>query len=176
MVPKAIVIRGPAGAGKSTVALDVIQYFRNQSQNFAYIEQDYFNGTVCGRQANYRELVIQMMSQNVRACKSSGYNVLVEGILNTDYFSSVFDDIITCYGEDNVTFYYFDVSLNETKRRHMTRAKANDFSVDMLDEWYSAASHVNYDREVVLNETLSKEEAVKIIIRNYESNELNASL
>jgi hypothetical protein len=60
--------------------------------------------------------------------------------------------------------------------KHMTRAKADDFSVDMLDEWYSAASHVNYYREVVLNETLSKELAVKIIIRNYERNELNASL
>jgi uridine kinase len=167
--PKLIVIRGPAGAGKSTVANSVLSSFRSSIQNrrFAILEHDYFNNVVTGRLLGYRDLTMQMLKQNILACKELDYDVILEGILNIVYFKAMFEEILSSFGEKNGTFYYLDVPLLETKIRHSTRKKANEFSADLLDDWYSAASLSIFLNEKILSSTLSAEQSGEIIIHNY---------
>ena len=62
-----IVIRGPAGSGKSTVAERVVQQLRADKVPVAYLEQDYFRNIVAGGGGTSRDLSRVML----RACALS---------------------------------------------------------------------------------------------------------
>jgi len=169
--PRLIVVRGPAGAGKSTITRQATAQLRATHNEIpvALEEQDYFNNTIAGRQSGYRDLAIKMILRSGLACREEGYSLIVEGVLNIVYYKDCLDQLIAAYGIANTTFYYMDVSLEETKARHQTRPKAKEFSADLLDEWYAAASPSGYANEVTLGQHLSAQESIDIIVGSFSN-------
>ena len=57
--------------------------------------------------------------------------VILEGILNSHRYGEMLKELIR-YFDENAFAYYFDLSLEETIRRHNTRDKRYEFGEDSL--------------------------------------------
>ena len=164
---KLIIIRGPSGAGKSTVSKGVVDAIRLQGRLCAIIDQDHFLNVIPGNQANCRELCCEMIFQCALACKNQKYDVVLEGILNIVYCSSLFEKLKELFGQTNISYYYFDVSLEETQKRHVTRAKAKEFTIERMVNWYKSASPTFFENEIIISNESSATDSITFILEQY---------
>ena len=154
-----VVVRGPAGAGKSTVSAAVLALLRGASppRRVAYLEQDYFRNTACGGGKGAREAARDMLLAAARAAVAAGYLVLLEGILSAPHHA----EALAALGREagGLACVYLDVPLEETKARHAGRAKSAEFGGEKLEEWWSSsaplgcAGELRIGRDSALSET-----------------------
>ncbi|HVC36560.1 MAG TPA: AAA family ATPase [Candidatus Dormibacteraeota bacterium] len=162
---KLIVLRGPSGSGKSTVAK---MLFESATRKIALIDQDHyrfiFKPAGGGSKPNSDSIHKMIKSDTLIALKD-GYDVILEGILSVKSYSKVLDEIFVKHPEGNFMF-YFDISLEETLKRHKSRAeKFPDFGEKEMREWYPVAHRSNHRLEQIIPEAFSAEKAFKFIKR-----------
>jgi adenylate kinase family enzyme len=162
---KLIVLRGPSGAGKSTVAN---RLFKQAKRKSCPIEQDHyrfiFKPAGGGSKPN-SDTIHKMIQNDVQIALSDGYNVILEGILSVKSYSRVLDEIFNYHSGESYV-YYFDISFEETIRRHSTRkiTRGSGFDQDDMREWYPAAHKSNHKLEQIIPESSSLEEIVNKIL------------
>ena len=167
--PTVVIIRGPAGVGKSTVSSILCQRWKERkgSNNpvfpVAYLEQVYFRNVIAGGQAGSRELSTSLLLQAIKTCYDAKYHVVVEGILNVKYCLPMLEEVLQHCGSDHVKIYYLDASLALTQQRHLTRSKANVFGIECLAEWYSAASPCGIAGERIIDTSVNNLSADTIV-------------
>jgi chloramphenicol 3-O-phosphotransferase len=155
-VPRLIVLRGPSGAGKSSVAARLLESPRPT----ALIEQDAYRFIFNVREGEmYSTMVRQLVRDNVLAALGNGFDVIVEGILSTRGYRDVFATIFREHPHGNHLF-YFDVSFEETVRRHAGRPKAPLFTEADMRRWYRPRDLLGYDFEQVIDERSTLDETV----------------
>lgn len=129
---KLIVLRGQSASGKSTVAKELRSSFTTPT---ALIEQDYLRRALLGEIGTTTFNNVGLIEQTIRYSLEKGYNVIVEGILTSEKYESMFERILKKHPEQNY-FYYFDISFEETLKRHSTKPIANEFGEEKMKEWY----------------------------------------
>lgn len=154
-----IILRGPCGAGKSTVASRLLASPRPT----ALIEQDAYRFIFNVREGEmYSKSVRQMIRDNVLGALGNGFDVILEGILSTKGYRDVFATIFREHPRNNHLF-YFNVSFEETVRRHRGRAKAALFSEAEMRPWYRPRDVLGYDFERIIEEDSSLDDTVSSI-------------
>jgi adenylate kinase family enzyme len=160
---KLIILRGPSGAGKSTVAKIL---HSEAKSDVVLIEQDYYRMNLLNHgdatKLDKSALLHDMIESDTLIALKHGFDVILEGILNPDSYLPIFERVWQEHPEDNYMF-YFDISLEETKRRHRTRDKFGDFPEEHMDDWYVFAKRSFVDLEVVILESNSIEQTVSRI-------------
>ncbi len=156
---KLIILRGPSGAGKSTISK---RLFESAKRNTALIEQDQYRFMFSppGGELNSKT-IHEMILQNTLTALRDGYDVILEGILNVRSYGKTFETLIREHPTQNYLF-YFDVSFNETIRRHRTRLAKGKFKFTEKDMegWYKPRDITGYDCEHIISEQSSLEETV----------------
>ena len=165
---KLIVLRGPSGSGKTTVAKAL---FEKAIHRTALIEQDHyrfiFKPAGGGSKPN-SDTIHRMIKSDVLIALNDGYDVILEGILSVKSYNKVLDDIFTKHPKENYMF-YFDISFEETLRRHQTRKVANNkFGPNDMKEWYPIAHKSDHELESIIPENFSASETVKYIRKTAE--------
>jgi adenylate kinase family enzyme len=157
---KLIILRGNSGSGKSTVAKAL---FEQVTKPAVLIEQDYYRFIFkpAGGTLNSKT-IHKMIKANVLAALKDNYDVILEGIFNVKSWKVIFDEIFEIHPKDNFIF-YFDISFEETLRRHRTKPNKNEWSEEDMKSWYNEKDFLNYDFEHTIEEKLSKDETIKII-------------
>lgn len=157
---KLVILRGPSGAGKSTVAK---RLHEESKRKVVLIQQDYYREQILndreGLKSSSKQMRLEMFETDIRIALRHGYNVIVEGILNTRTHLPIFESIWKDHPEENYLF-YLDVSLEETLRRHKNREKSANFGSEEMKEWYEFASPTGLDWEVVIPEESSADESI----------------
>lgn len=154
-----IILRGPCGAGKSTVALRLLESPRPT----ALIEQDAYRFIFNVREGEmYSKTVRQMIRDNVLIALGNGFDVILEGILRTKGYRDVFATLFREHPRNNHLF-YFDVSFEETVRRHRGRAKASLFTEVDMRRWHRPRDVLGYDFERVIEEDSTLDDTVTLI-------------
>ncbi|MBP2413569.1 putative ABC-type ATPase [Arthrobacter stackebrandtii] len=126
-----IVLRGNSGSGKSTLAL-VLQ----RELGAVWIEQDYFRRTVLGETGNYSPLSVELVEASAALALRHGRTVIVEGMFNASKYSGCFNRLRDGHSGPSL-FYAWDLSLEETLRRHATRPhKQAHFGEGAMRGWY----------------------------------------
>lgn len=161
---KLIILRGPSGSGKSTVAKAL---FENAFRKVALIEQDYyrfmFRPAGGGGKAN-SATIHEMIKQNTVRALEDGYDVILEGILSVKSYDAILSEIFEEHPKNNF-MYYFDVSFDETIKRHATRPdKAAQFGAEDMREWYPASHKSNHPLERIIPESNSLKQTVTQIL------------
>ena len=159
MDTKLIILRGPSGSGKSTIAKRLKD---SSARKIATIEQDMFRHNILHDQENARELSAVMMRDAILFALQNGYDVIADGIFDIAYSKNIFDEILEEHKENNY-IYCFNISLEETIRRHNTRDKSNDFGEGEMTKWYVSASPSGYEFEEEINEGMSEDQIVEKI-------------
>ena len=161
-----VVLRGPSGSGKSTVAR---RLFELASAPTCLIDQDHyrfiFKPAGGGSRAN-AGTIHQMIQHNVLGALADGYDVILEGILSVPSYAGVLAALFEAHTSDNFV-YFFDISVEETLRRHGSRKSAAlTFDENDMREWYPAAGLCGHLLEQLIPETSTLDETVARIRRD----------
>ena len=158
---KLIVLRGNSGSGKSTVAKHLRESAANQ--RIAIVEQDYLRRIILKEKETDGGDNINLIEQTVEFALSKGYDVILEGTL---YFPRYGDMLRLLAGmcPENY-FFYFDITFEETVRRHATKPNAHGFGEKEMEAWFHSDDRTNFQSEVIVKESDSMEEIVANIVK-----------
>ena len=157
---KLIVLRGNSGSGKSTVAKRLREV---SDHRIAIIEQDYLRRFVLKEKETEGENNIDLIFTTVVFALERNYDVVLEGILHFPRYSKMLQKLIKNCPDNH--FYYFDVSLAETLRRHSSK-QTYEFGEKEMREWYKPHDITNFQGERIIPEEYTLEETVKMIIED----------
>lgn len=141
---KLIVLRGNSGSGKTTIAKDLQ---RKCGSNTMLISQDAVRRDMLGVKDGKDTPALPLLKELLKYGYEHSEIVILEGILISDWYSSLFELANELYGSD-VYAYYFDIPFEETVRRHQTRPNCNDFGEEDMRDWWKEK-----DFSDMLNET-----------------------
>lgn len=158
-----ILLRGNSGSGKSTVARALQQHFGRHTllipQDTVRREMLYARDLPDGPTAPLMESIARYGSQHCAV-------TIVEGILYSERYDGLFRALATMF--DNIHAYYFDVSFEETLRRHETRPQRAQFGPEHMRGWWIEHDLTDVFAETVIPESSSLEETVARIIADVE--------
>ena len=156
-------LRGPSGSGKSTTAKILFQRAKNR---VALIDQDHYRfifKPVGGGSKPNSDTIHKMIKGDVLIALNDGYDVILEGILNVKSYAELLDEVFTAHQGENY-IYYFDISFEETIKRHRTKPNAHEWGEDEMKEWYPAAHRSNHALERIIPESYLLDETVSCIL------------
>ena len=157
-----IMLRGPSGSGKTTIAKELFGLARRRT---VLIHQDYYRfifKPAGGGSAPNAAVIHDMIEHNCSCALAAGYDVILEGILSVKSYAGVLDRIIAAHAGPSFMF-YFDVSFEETARRHQARQATSDFTVEDMRPWYASSHRSKHRLEQLIPEQFSPSETVNYI-------------
>lgn len=158
---KLVVLRGPSGSGKTTTAKAL---FKKATARVVLIKQDHYRfifNPAGGGSAPNSVAIHKMIKSDVLIALEAGYNVILEGILGPRSYDKVLNEIFEQHSGQNYV-YYFDVSFDETVRRHATRN--SDFGPEDMKDWYPASHRSNQHPERIISEPSTIDETLSRVL------------
>ena len=159
-----IVLRGNSGSGKSTVAAALREAY---GRGVAWVSQDLIRRTILKERDQPGGVNIGLIDQVTRYSLEHGYHVVLDGIFYADRYEPMLADL----ARDHLgisRFYYLDVSMAETLRRHATRPQAAEFGADDMRCWYRPRDLLGGIRECLIPETSTLQETTSLILADTE--------
>jgi adenylylsulfate kinase-like enzyme len=161
---KVIVIRGNSGSGKTTAAhaLREAMLEGGATRKVALIEQDYFRRVVLQEREYEGSEALALIRVAATFAMARGFDVILEGILPAVKYGDMVCGLMEI--ADAAHAFYFDVSFEETVRRHATKPNAHDFGEAAMREWWLEHDVLGIDGETLLPESLSLDDAVAAML------------
>ncbi len=106
---------------------------------------------------------IGLIGQVARYSLDHGYHVILDGI----FYADRYEPMLAALSSEHLGlswFYYLDVSIDETLRRHITRPQAAEFGPDDMRQWYRPRDLLTGLREHVIAEASTLHETVSLIL------------
>lgn len=155
-----IVVRGNSGSGKSAVAKALRDTY---GSGVAWVAQDLIRRTILAEKDIPGGANIGLIDQIARYALDHSYHVILDGI----FYADRYECMLAALKQDHLGhshFYYLDVSMDETIRRHATRPQAAEFGSDLMRDWYRQRDLLTAIREHVIPETNTLQEATDLIL------------
>jgi predicted kinase len=155
-----VVLSGNSGSGKSTVARALREAY---GRGLAWVSQDLIRRTILMEKNRPGGVNVGLIDQVARYSLDHGYHVVLDGI----FYADRYEQMLAGLGRDHLgwsCFYYLDVSLEETLRRHAARPQAAEFGADDMRDWYRPRDLLATVRERVIPETSTQAEITSLIL------------
>ena len=140
MKSRLIVIRGNSGSGKTTLA----KALQSVLPNSILLSQDVIRREMLNVKDGPGNPAIRWIEELVELADGRHATILLEGILAQDWYGEMIDRLERRF-TSRYTAYYFDVSFEETIRRHAMR-QPTEFSVTDMKRWWIERDHRPTDR------------------------------
>ncbi|MDE7307188.1 MAG: kinase, partial [Lachnospiraceae bacterium] len=157
-----IILRGNSGSGKSSVAKALQRKF---GRNTLVISQDIIRREMLWVCDGEDTLALPLLTELLRYGNTHCKYIILEGILNADWYKPLFELAIEIF-KDKIFAYYYDIPFEETLKRHETRDKKFEFGEKEMRKWWNEKDFIGIIPEKVLKQEISFEEAVNIIFRD----------
>ncbi|WP_238918300.1 kinase [Clostridium sp. YIM B02555] len=162
---KIIILRGNSESGKTTVA-NVLQ--KRLGRGTFVISQDVIRREMLWVRDGSETKAISLLINLVKYGKENCEFVILEGILNAVWYKELFE-IIKLEFDSSTYAYYYDLSFEETLKRHQTKLNCNDFGENDMKQWWNDKDFIEIIEEKILSRELSIEETVDIIIKDIKN-------
>jgi predicted kinase len=155
-----IVLRGNSGSGKTSTAMALRAWL---GPGVALIQQDVLRRIVLREPDLPGGANLALISTTTRFALNHGYDVILEGIMSARRYGEMLSSLANDYGG---AFYYFDVSLTETLRRHATRPQSAEFGADTMRGWYRHRDLLPDIEERIIDEKSCLDNTVERILHD----------
>lgn len=155
-----IILRGNSGSGKTSTARLLQQKLGSGAM---LVSQDVVRREMLSMKDDDRNRAIQLIYDLCMYGQKIGCTVILEGILSNKRYGDMLRRLLTDFYGDRFV-YYFDVSFEETLRRHRTKSNCHEFGESEMREWWKEKDYLGTPSEVLINETMSQDEIVQMII------------
>ncbi|MGW6421441.1 AAA family ATPase [Nocardia sp. NPDC055053] len=157
-----VVLRGNSGSGKSTVAHAV--QLRFPRARCLVVSQDVVRRRMLRELDAPAAVNIDLIEHVATFGLARGLIVIVEGILDVGRYGKMLERLSVSAG--SVLFYSFDLSFEETVRRHASRPQAQEFSPAQMTQWYHGWQPLPFVEEVRIDASWKLESVVDQIVRD----------
>ncbi len=155
---KLIIIRGPSGVGKSTVAKALL---KRTTRPTVLVDLDHYRFSFVNPPNHDHGLEYAMSGSDVLIGLQLGFDVIFDGNFTATAHDPFLDKLLSAHPEETYLF-YLDASLNETLKRHETKSHPR-ISADKMKEVYHYASPTGHEQEVIIPESSSVAQTVEQI-------------
>jgi predicted kinase len=155
-----IVLRGNSGSGKSSVANALREAY---GRGVSWVSQDIVRRTILHEKDRPGGANIGLIDQVTRYSLDHGYHAVLDGIFYADRYAQMLANLY----RDHLglsRFYYLDVSIAETLRRHFGRPQAAEFGADDMRSWYRPQDLLGIIPERVIPQTSALQDTVALIL------------
>lgn len=164
-MPRLIIVRGNSGSGKTSVAKLLQQKI---GRNTLLISQDTVRREMLwvhdGSETTAIPLLIYLLEYGFRNSEIT----ILEGILKASWYKPLFERAMQLF-EDSIFAYYYDLSFEETLRRHNTKANQFDFGEAEMRQRWNEKDYIGFIQETILTEEMSLAETVQKILSDVQS-------
>lgn len=165
MKSKLIIIRGNSRSGKTTTAKRLQTYL---GPGTLLVSQDIVRREMLKIKDREGNLAIDLIRQIAEYGKNKSEFTIVEGILYTSIYGEMLKHLIHFFDRNAYT-YYFDLSFEETVKRHNASTKKTEFGIDSMRTWWNPNDYLNVDGESLLTSDLSQDDVLKLIARQVQA-------
>lgn len=159
---KLIIIRGNSGSGKTSVANNLQKKI---GRNTLLISQDVVRREMLwvhdGEDTMAVPLLITLLQYGRKHCS----HVILEGILNASWYKPLFETAI-CEFSSEIYAYYYDISFEETLKRHKTKSKHFEFGETEMRRWWNEKDYIEIIPEKIFTEDVDINCAVQQICQD----------
>jgi hypothetical protein len=155
-----VVVRGPSGSGKSSVAARLRAAY---GRGLAVVGQDVLRRVVLRERDVPGGANIGLISLVARHALDSGFHVVVEGILDAGRYGAMLAELVAGH-RGRSRLYYLDVAFEETVRRHATRPQRAEFSPEEMAGWYRERDLLPGGVERLVPQRSTLEETVALVL------------
>ncbi len=159
MDSKIIILRGNSGSGKTSVARKLQ---RSLGRGTLLISQDMIRREMLWVNDGNETKAISLLMDLVLYGKENCEFVILEGILNSEWYHKLFERIKLEYGSKTYAYYY-DISFEETLVRHKSKPNCNEFGETEMKSWWKEKDYLELLSEKRISKEISLEKAVKMI-------------
>ena len=155
-----VILRGNSGSGKTTVAKMLQEKF---GPNTMLISHDMIRMQILHVwSAEGVRKSLPLMIALLRYGRRNSEITILEGILPYEDYKPLFEAALEEDGE-NIFSYYYDISFEETLRRHQTKPNRDEFGEADMRRWWREKDFLEVIPQTVLDEDVRLEEAVELI-------------
>lgn len=154
-----IIIRGNSGSGKTTIAKLLRKELGDRS---IIVSQDMVRREILDVSDQKGNPAIQLIYDLCMYGERIGFTVIVEGIMSTEKYKPMLEKLLRDFSGPKL-IYYFDLTYEETLRRHGTRPKAAEFGHAEMQGWWKDKDYLGVPGEMFVGPEVTKEDLVKLI-------------
>ena len=161
---KLVIIRGNSGSGKSSLARKLHAHY---GRGTLLISQDTVRRDMLKEKVEPGNLSIDLTETLARFGYEHDLLVLVEGFYETDIYGQMLELLRNLFGSQTLAYYY-DLTFEETVRRHQTRAKQEEFTPADMKRWWKDRDFLGWEGEVFFTDEDSLETAFQRICQDLD--------
>ena len=152
---KLVIIRGNSGSGKSSLARKLQTHY---GRGTLLIAQDTVRRDMLKEKVKPGNLSIDLTETLAHFGYEHDLLVLVEGFYETDIYGQMLERLRNLFGSQTLAYYY-DLTFEETVRRHQTRAKREEFTPADMKRWWKDRDFLDWEEESFFTDEDSLEAA-----------------
>lgn len=156
---KLIILRGNSGSGKTTVAKGLQEKF---GANTMLISQDVVRREMLMVKDGADNQALPLMMKLLQYGWEHSRIVILEGIMVSSWYRPLFEKAVSLYG-DNIHAFYFDISFEETLRRHRSKPNCNEFGEEAMRRWWREKDYSDVLYESAIKESEQQGEIIRRI-------------
>lgn len=157
---KLIIIRSNSASGKTTTARALQQKL---GQNTMVISQDMVRREILWVKDGFDTLALPLMREMLLYGQKHCRFVILEGIMKAEWYQPLFAFARELFG-DQIYAWYFDLSFEETLRRHAGSDKAKEFGETVMHRWWNEKDFLPEIPEKILSAELSQDQILARIL------------
>lgn len=159
---KLVIIRGNSGSGKTTTA-KMLQH--RLGRNIMLLSQDVIRREILWVKDGFGTEALPLLMEMLQYGHSHCETVILEGILDAEYYRPLFELASELFGHE-IFAYYYDLTFEETLIRHQTKPCRDKFGREEMQRWWKEKDWMKIIPEKVISADMTQADTVEMIYQD----------
>lgn len=157
---KLVILRGNSGSGKTALS-KLLQ--KRLGAGTMRISHDMVRIEIMNSGGRLGvEKSLPLMAEMLKFGRENSEVTILEGILPKEKYLPLFEKAAELF-DDEIYAYYYDISFEETLRRHRTKPQADEWGEEEMRAWWVDRDYLENISEATFDESVSLEAALERI-------------